>query len=62
MAETKQKTSQTSLRNPLAALANVFEKMGDREPNNLYRAQRRREAAKLRELASREPAPKQPKA
>ena len=53
MAETK-KPNQTSLRNPLAALATVFEKLGETETRPAYREQRQREAQKLRELAAKE--------
>jgi hypothetical protein len=49
---------QTSLRNPLAALATATEKLGQSE-KGLNRAQRNRETRKLRELARKEPAPKQ---
>jgi hypothetical protein len=50
--------SNKSLRAPPAAIANVLEKLGEEEPNELCRAQRRREARKLRELARNEPLPK----
>lgn len=48
------KQKQTSLRNPLAAMANVLDKMAEGE-TGLIRAQRRREARKTRERAAKEP-------
>lgn len=38
-------------------MAKTFDYVGDQEPNALNRLQRRREAAKLRELARKEPPP-----
>ena len=52
----KPPSKKTSLRNPLAALANVVEKIAEDETGAI-RAQRLREAKKLRELARNEPPP-----
>lgn len=53
----KPHNKETSLRNVYAALANVADKLAEDE-TGMYRAQRRREARKLRELARKEPPPK----
>ncbi|MFZ2209180.1 MAG: hypothetical protein WAV22_10980 [Porticoccaceae bacterium] len=49
-----------SLRNPLAALAETADHLAKNESHPKYRAQKRREASRLRELARQQPPPAQP--
>ncbi|WP_156776957.1 hypothetical protein [Nitrococcus mobilis] len=52
------KSSKTSLRNPLAALAATHDHMAKSEPNALNRMDHKRAAKKARELARAQPKPK----
>jgi len=49
------KNSQTSLRDPLNALANVHERIAKTESNPIYRKRRLKLADRARELAEQEP-------
>ena len=55
---TKDGSSKTSLRNPLAALANSLDLMAEQEPNPMLRAGQRRQAEKARAAARKQPPPK----
>lgn len=55
--KTSKTPTESSLRNPLAALASVNEELAKEAPNALNRAHRRKYAQKARDLARKEPPP-----